>query len=113
MEEIEKPASTEPCETPVSPEPCGEADAEIAVEPEATDSEVKEETEDSSEKAPDIEALIAEAEQRGYLRGRNERIEELMKTPGQLERDNSGSPADINIETVDILQRERISIWDL
>lgn len=29
----------------------------------------------------DYEALIAEAEERGYLRGRNERIEEIMKMP--------------------------------
>lgn len=34
-----------------------------------------------SEMTPDLRTLIAEAEQRGYLRGRNERIEAEIMTP--------------------------------
>ncbi len=50
-----------------------------------------------------IEALVAAAERRGYLRGRNERIEALMAEPGVWEEHTSG-PA--------ILNRPRRSIWD-
>lgn len=52
---------------------------------------------------PDIEALVAEAERRGYLRGRNERIEELMAEPGVWEQPESQP---------EILSRPRHSIWD-
>lgn len=51
----------------------------------------------------DIETLVAAAERRGYLRGRNERIEALMAEPGVWEEHTSG-PA--------ILNRPRRSIWD-
>lgn len=51
--------------------------------------------------AEELEAAVAEAERRGYLRGRNERIEELM------------APADGEEERVEILQHRRVSIWDL
>lgn len=51
----------------------------------------------------DIEALVAAAERRGYLRGRNERIEALMAKPGVWE-ERTSSPT--------ILNRPRRSIWD-
>ena len=60
-----------------------------------------------------VEALIAEAEQRGYLRGRNETIRELMREPGMLERGGSCGTDEGYAADVEILQRERISIWDL
>lgn len=50
-----------------------------------------------------IEALAVEAERRGYLRGRNERIEALMAEPGVWEEHTSGPT---------ILNRPRRSIWD-
>lgn len=52
---------------------------------------------------PDIETLVAEAERRGYIRGRNERIEELMAEPGVWEQPESQP---------EILSRHRRSIWD-
>lgn len=51
----------------------------------------------------DIASLVAEAERRGYIRGRNERIEELMAEPGVWEPVEQ-RPA--------ILGRPRRSIWD-
>ena len=60
-----------------------------------------------------VEALIAEAEQRGYIRGRNENIRELMREPGMLERGGSRGTDEGYAADVEILQRERISIWDL
>lgn len=52
---------------------------------------------------PSVEALVTEAERRGYLRGRNERIERLMAQPGVWEEPKSGPT---------ILNRPRRSIWD-
>lgn len=71
--------------------------------------------------ADDIEARIAEAENRGYMRGRNERIAELMRQPALFERQASpsardapgamaaDSPADSQPM---ILNNPRVSIWD-
>lgn len=75
----------------------------------------------------EIEARIAEAENRGYLRGRNERIDELMREPPALQRPETSNPA--GPETSQrgssspwhdwqgdsqpmILNNPRISIWD-
>lgn len=65
------------------------------------------------EEEQEVAAMVAEAEQRGYLRGRNERIEQLMSEPGMLEREERGASLGMDNEEVKILQRERISIWDL
>ena len=37
----------------------------------------------------DIDNLLAEAEQRGYLRGRNESAAEIMKSPGMYQQPHS------------------------
>lgn len=63
--------------------------------------------------APDQATLIAEAELRGYLRGRNEAIERLMREPSTLERPaepatNSAEPESAPM----ILNTPHISIWD-
>ncbi len=50
-----------------------------------------------------VAALVAEAEHRGYLRGRNERIEQLMAQPGVWETPKQQPP---------ILSRMRRSVWD-
>lgn len=81
------------------------------------------EQEAPAEKQPDMAARLAEAEMKGYLRGRNERIEELMREPtmyerqtapaakpdGELPEESSGSS---HSEPM-ILNNRRVSIWDL
>ena len=64
-------------------------------------------------KLSEIEALVAEAEERGYLRGRNESIERLMRRPGILEQEPWQREAYIQPETEPmILNNLRVSIWD-
>ncbi|MCC8176625.1 MAG: hypothetical protein LUC85_01670 [Bacteroidales bacterium] len=53
----------------------------------------------------DLEEVLAAAERRGYLKGRNERIEELMSRPRELEAPTQ-SPQTL------ILNHIRRSIWD-
>ncbi len=86
---------------------CTEENAEFTVERE----EHRVESGETGQKS--IEAMVAEAEMRGYLRGRNESIEELMKKPGESSKPltpNPGLPPAGG--TADILQRIRESIWD-
>ena len=63
---------------------------------------------------PDIDRLIAEAERRGYLRGRNEAIEESMTTPALWE--NTRLTAARALEQPDpaslFLSRVRPDVWD-
>lgn len=62
---------------------------------------------------PRIKSLIDEAEQRGYMRGRNESIEELMRRPGMMERMPEERSADPSADSEPlILSNRRISIWD-
>lgn len=68
---------------------------------------------DNENVAPDVEVLIAEAEQRGYLRGRNESIEELMRRPTMMQTIAPAPPsATETAEEPAILRHRRISIWD-
>lgn len=61
---------------------------------------------------PDVDRLVAEAEERGYLRGRNERIEELMKRPGVFEPSaEERSGGDRQKPEVMILNNMRHSVW--
>ncbi len=53
----------------------------------------------------DLEEVLAAAERRGYLKGRNERIEELMSRPRELEAPTQSAKALI-------LNHIRRSIWD-
>lgn len=91
-----------------TPEP--EATEEAPAPAEAPESHESPET----PKAPDIEALLAEAEQRGYLRGRNEAIEASMHTPALLE--NSRLTRARALEAPDpaslFLSRIRPGVWD-
>jgi hypothetical protein len=63
-----------------------------------------------------LERLVAEAEERGYLRGRNESIAELMKRPGMFERADADSMSDsadsAGSSEVMILNNLRPSVWD-
>lgn len=56
-----------------------------------------------------LAAAVAEAEMRGYMRGRNESIENLMKAPEGVAEKMEEAAA----EPVEILSRSRVSIWDL
>lgn len=91
-----------------TPEP--EATEEAPAPSEAPESHESKETPE----APDIEALLAEAEQRGYLRGRNEAIEASMHTPALLE--NSRLTRARALEAPDpaslFLSRIRPGVWD-
>ncbi len=74
--------------------------------------------------SPSLLARLEEAENRGYLRGRNERIEELMREPAMFERtDAPASKAAKKTSQTDwadwqadaqplILNTPHISIWD-
>lgn len=75
--------------------------------PEAEPEEEAEAFGEAGEEAPgrtiseeEYAQAIAEAEQRGYLRGRNEQIDALMEESPEA-------------EGVEILQHPRVSIWDL
>lgn len=91
--------------------------------PEETDPEddapqsAPEATEPPETTEADIEARIAEAETRGYLRGRNESIAELMREPAVFERQHTPGtpPPQENREDSQpmILNNPRVSIWDL
>lgn len=82
-------------------EPVEETSADAETAPEAAEEE------------PDWQALIAEAEERGYLRGRNENIAQLMERPGVFERLGCEVREEAPTGGVEILSRERRSIWDL
>ena len=60
---------------------------------------------------PDIDTLIREAEERGYLRGRNEQIALAMKQPAHWE--SPGRPEKAETEPMPtILANMRRSVWD-
>ena len=59
------------------------------------------------------EEELAEAERRGYLRGRNESIEKLMQAPAMYERCGAPAPETAATEEVPFLSRRKVSIWNL
>ncbi len=70
--------------------------------------------ENDEENSLDIEALIAEAEQRGYLRGLNERAEKQLQRPSvgsAPEQERREYTAENN--EVMILNNIRKSVWDI
>ena len=77
----------------------------------APEEEIAEENSDMV--AAEVEAKIAEAEHRGYLRGLNERAERLMQRPAPGEA-NIGQKAEYHTDDeVMILNNIRKSIWDI
>lgn len=65
---------------------------------------------------PDIAEIERAAEQRGYLRGRNERIEELMGAPGMWQPLQSARRDDDDDEEdapTPILRDMRRSVWEV
>lgn len=92
MEETEKPLDS--------------ASAEVSEDNEST------ETSPADVTAPvDIDALIAEAEERGYRRGRNEQIENLMGIPPEMSSEPDKETT-VHPEVL-ILNYFRPSIWDM
>ena len=57
----------------------------------------------------DVDALVNEAEERGYLRGRNEQIEVKMREPSQWQ--SARSTRKPVVETT-ILNHPRRSVWE-
>ena len=77
----------------------------------APEEEIAEENSDMV--AAEVEAKIAEAEHRGYLRGLNERAERLMQRPAPGEA-NIGQKEEYHTDDeVMILNNIRKSIWDI
>lgn len=106
--------------TPVVPETdteCSDESKSETEKPETTRTE-EAETEAAPEEAPavptpeEIEQMMAEAEQRGYLRGRNEQIEQLMEAPTGYETETLGEGGHLQGEPM-ILGNLKPSIWDL
>ncbi|MBQ7041871.1 MAG: hypothetical protein IJN66_04095 [Muribaculaceae bacterium] len=86
---------------------------EIAIESETTPStELPIQTEVPTQQ-PDIATLIAEAEERGYLRGRNEKIAMEMRSPSLWEtmREPDDKPEHEKPQPL-ILNHLRPSVWD-
>ena len=106
--------------TPVVSEPETESSDESKSETEQPETPQAEEaeTEAAPEEAPaaptpeEIEQMVAEAEQRGYLRGRNEQIEQLMEAPTGYETEALGEGGPLQGEPM-ILGNLKPSIWDL
>lgn len=102
-----------------SAESTAEADESVKIEHEEAAETAEEdfsekEAEDidngNSFETKELAALIEEAENRGYLRGRNEKIEELMSAPGMYcpqGLDEAGVPA---LPTTEILANMRRSV---
>ena len=96
-----------------------QAVAEPAVEPVASPAdELSADTQEQQPKVYDEESvrtLVAEAEQRGYLRGRNEKIEMEMSRRGLFEqpdgREEAPKPSDPR-NPCDMLSYIRPSVWD-
>lgn len=108
-EATETAACAEKTEAPVETETTEETqDAHTA-----GDADIANEAEEAPGAATEVTSALAlaEAEQRGYLRGRNERIEELMRAPAPLARSQAPATATTDSEPM-ILSTPRVSIWD-
>ena len=70
-----------------NPEAVQNSEAEIAAEAAVATTTVPADA--AIDTATDVEAMLAEAEQRGYLRGRNEAIAEQIDRPGLWEETDS------------------------
>lgn len=70
------------------------------------------EPETETEPQPDIERLISEAEQRGYIRGLNEQAARLFDRPA-IGQQPEIAPAPIGTDSeVMILNRSKVSVWN-
>ena len=67
--------------------------------------------EDDSDTETNIDKLVNEAEQRGYLRGRNEQIEVKMSQSVQWQSPSDSAAAQ-NVQETTILNNRRRSVWE-
>lgn len=105
--ETAKTTETAATDAPPSEEAAAETPESIPAEEAAPET-----AGETAPEAPTVdEKALADAEQRGYLRGRNERIEELMRAPAPLSRRQAPIAAAADSEPM-ILSTPRISIWD-
>lgn len=105
--ETAKTTETTATDAPPSEEAAAETPESIPAEEAAPET-----AGETAPEAPTVdEKALAEAEQRGYLRGRNERIEELMRAPAPLSRRQAPTAAAADSEPM-ILSTPRVSIWD-
>lgn len=103
----EQPGNTEQ-NNQAEQEPEATQTLEATHEPETTEAETAE-----AEESADMERRLAEAEQRGYLRGRNESIEALMQPPAGFAETLSGMTDTAgNTGEPLILNNLRLSIWE-
>lgn len=100
----EKTLPTQPEETNPAP-PITEGENVATAEPAAA------QTADPEEPELDLDALIEEAEHRGYLRGRNEAIGQVKRRLAQWEVPRVAEPEPSN-STPTILANLPTSIWD-
>ncbi len=83
-----------------------------APQPDATPTATAQQPEPAAPDNAELQRLLAEAEQRGYMRGRNEAIENLMQAPALFEStaapttDSTANPAD------GFLSGLRPGVWD-
>lgn len=105
------PVVSEP-ETESSDESKSETEQPETPQPEEAETEAAPEEAPAAPTPEEIEQMVAEAEQRGYLRGRNEQIEQLMEAPTGYETETLGEGAHLKGEPM-ILGNLKPSIWDL
>lgn len=88
-------------------------DAEIIEESETIPETLPTDEVEETTPQPDIATLIAEAEERGYLRGRNEKIAMEMRSPALWEtmREPDNKPDHEKPQPL-ILNHLRPSVWD-
>ncbi len=59
-----------------------------------------------------VEQMVRDAEERGYLKGRNEAVEALMDRPGYGGKPTEGADEDDGEDAMMILREMRRSVWD-
>lgn len=102
-------------ETPITeniPEEIADTPA-TATDENDTDSSAPTDTADTGAATrPDMELLISEAEQRGYMRGLNEQAARMLDRPATGQQpDMVPASAETNSEVM-ILNRSKVSVWN-
>lgn len=86
-----------------------EVPQEVTAETPATDVSEEEPTEVLTPE--ELEQMVRDAEERGYLRGRNEAVDALMERPG-CRKPTDGTDENEEEDAVMILREMRRSVWE-